>query len=280
MGNSAFILNHQVMLRGDPGHGAIGGSRLLYIANRPGVVIEKTEDQLRIEANNERMAKLGYIGFRPGVEIDKELHHGLFDQHGIPDRAAIARELKASDSAIITSVLSVRREDAEAFGLQTRQDWERLLRSQWNKHIELLGVMESQNIRWVAAYHVNQVNNLHVHVFTWDSSGQYDFLIPRKKLVDAHDSFVAEVLRPYQERYNLVRTQSRDELVQKIRECPLSNEMEKQLVSSLPDEGSLKYANLSKRFPEAKESVDKCIYELLKNDSNLSELHQSYMDAV
>lgn len=66
MPGSKIVVNHRVMLSGSTGHGAIGGNRLLYIANRPGAVIMKSEDDLRIGRENERMAKLGYIGYRPG----------------------------------------------------------------------------------------------------------------------------------------------------------------------------------------------------------------------
>lgn len=280
MGNSAFILNHQVMLKANPNHGAIGRSRLLYIANRPGVVIKKTPDQIRMEQNNERMVKLGYIGYRPGVETSRELRHGLFDQHGIPSRAKIARELVNTDSAVITSVLSIRREDAFVLNLQTRQDWERLLRSYWNKHIESLGVMEPQNIRWVAAFHTNQANNLHVHVFSWDESGQFNSLLPHKNLVLAHDSFVAEVLKPYQEKYNLVRTQARDDLVLGIRATPLDEDQRIKLIQALPAEGSLKYAHISKNHPRAKEVIDESVAQFIKRNPNLSSLKEQYLDAV
>ena len=280
MGNSAFILNHQVMLKANPNHGAIGRSRLLYIANRPGVVIEKTPDQIRMEQNNERMVKLGYIGYRPGVETNRELHHGLFDQHGIPSRAKIARELVNTDSAVITSVLSIRREDAFALNLQTRQDWERLLRSYWNKHIESLGVMEPQKIRWVAAFHTNQVNNLHVHVFSWDESGQFNSLLPRKNLVSAHDTFMAEVLKPYQEKYNLVRTQTRDDLVFGIRTASLDEEQHAKLIQMLPADGSLKYAHIAKNHPQAKKVIDESVNQLIERNPSLNSLKEQYLDVV
>lgn len=218
MASSAVIVNHQVMLGSSKGHSAIGGSRLLYIANRPGAVAEKTDDDLRIEAENERMAKLGYIEFRPGSVHERNGGHALFDQTGVPERAEIRSELKDAQGAIITSVVSVRREEAEALGLQTKQDWERFLRAHWANHIESMGVIERENIRWVAAMHCNQVNNYHCHVFTWDASGGFDELIPKKKLVAARDELVSQALRPRQEEINLARTQARDELVALLRE--------------------------------------------------------------
>lgn len=280
MGNSAFILNHRVMSKSNPKHGAIGRSRLLYIANRPGVVIEKTQDQLVIEANTERMAKLGYIAYRPGADRNTKLHHGLFDQRGIPNRSKIAHELTHTDSAIVTSVLSVRREDAEALGLTTRQDWERLLRSQWSKHIEEMGIIAPENIRWVAAYHTNQVNNLHVHVFTWDDSGAFDSLIPKPALVKAHDAFCAAVLKPHQEQLNLARTQARDELLAQIKSFNFSDDQLQSVKDMLPEKGSLKYANLAKWHPEITDAINTIIRQSIQTRPELLTLQNQYCKAV
>ena len=63
------------------------------------------------------MAKLGYVAFRPGSVAEPNAGHALFDAHGVPVRAEIQRELKETESAIITSVVSVRREDAAELGL-------------------------------------------------------------------------------------------------------------------------------------------------------------------
>lgn len=221
MPGSKIVVNHRVMLSGSAGHGAIGGNRLLYIANRPGAVIMKSEDDLRIGRENERMAKLGYIGYRPGSVAEPNHGHALFDACGVPERARIQRELKSTDSAIITSVVTVRREDAEELGLTTKQDWERLLRSQWSKYVESLGIMEPQNIRWVAAYHVNQENNLHCHVFTWDESGCYNELLSKRRMMRANDAMRAAVLKPQRDELSFARTQARDELVARIRDVAL-----------------------------------------------------------
>lgn len=91
MPGSKIVVNHRVMLSRSAHHSAIGGSRLLYIANRPGAVRVKSYDDLRIERENERMAKLGYIGFRPGSVPEPNGGHALFDAHGVPERAFAAR---------------------------------------------------------------------------------------------------------------------------------------------------------------------------------------------
>ena len=154
MPGSQLVINHRVAMRGSAQHAAISGTRVLYIANREGAVVLKTDDDLRIESENTRMAALNYISYRPGSVPEPNAGHALFDACGIPERARIRRELRETSSAIITSVVSVRREDAPALGLETKQAWERLLRSQWAKYVEGLQIMQVQDVRWVAAFHV------------------------------------------------------------------------------------------------------------------------------
>lgn len=280
MPGSKIVVNHRVMLSGSAGHGAIGGSRLLYIANRPGAVAMKSDDDLRIERENARMAKLGYISYRPGSVPEPNQGHALFDARGVPERAGIQRELKNTESAIVTSVVTVRREDAEGLGLTTKQDWERLLRSQWPRYVESLGVMEPQNIRWVAAYHVNQENNLHCHVFTWDETGDFNSLLPKQKMRRANDALRAAVLKPQRDELSLQRTQARDELVARMRGIGLDDVQRKAVVEALPNEGSLKYAKLAKFHREAVSEVDAAVRQSVEADQRMQELRASYEKAV
>lgn len=280
MPGSKIVVNHRVMLSGSAGHGAIGGNRLLYIANRPGAVIMKSEDDLRIGRENERMAKLGYIGYRPGSVAEPNHGHALFDACGVPERARIQRELKSTDSAIITSVVTVRREDAEELGLTTKQDWERLLRSQWSKYVESLGIMEPQNIRWVAAYHVNQENNLHCHVFTWDESGCYNELLSKRRMMRANDAMRAAVLKPQRDELSFARTQARDELVARIRDVAFDDAQRNAVLEALPDDGSLKYAKLARFHSAAAAEVDTVAKQVIKADARMRELRASYEKAV
>lgn len=281
MPGSKVVVNHQVMLRGATSHGAVGRSRLLYIANRPGAVALKTDDDLRIERENERMAKLGYVAFRPGSVAEPNAGHALFDAHGVPVRAEIQRELKETESAIITSVVSVRREDAAELGLSTKQDWERLLRSQWPNYVESLGVMAPENVRWVAAYHIGDKSGIpHCHVFTWDASGQFDSLLPKQRMARANDDLRAFLLKPQREELSLVRTQARDELVSSMRNMQLTDGQVRAIAQALPTEGSLKYAKLAKFHPDAVKPVDEAVAEALKSNADMAAVAKRYRAAV
>lgn len=281
MPGSKVVVNHQVMLRGATSHGAVGRSRLLYIANRPGAVALKTDDDLRIERENERMAKLGYVAFRPGSVAEPNAGHALFDAHGVPVRAEIQRELKETESAIITSVVSVRREDAAELGLSTKQDWERLLRSQWPNYVESLGVMAPENVRWVAAYHIGDKSGIpHCHVFTWDASGQFDSLLPKQRMARANDDLRAFLLKPQREELSLVRAQARDELVSSMRNMQLTDGQVRAIAQALPAEGSLKYAKLAKFHPDAVKPVDEAVAEALKSNADMAAVAKRYRAAV
>lgn len=280
MPGSQLVINHRVAMRGSAQHAAISGTRVLYIANREGAVVLKTDDDLRIESENTRMAALNYISYRPGSVPEPNAGHALFDACGIPERARIQRELRETSSAIITSVVSVRREDARALGLATKQDWERLLRSQWAKYVDSLGVMEPQDVRWVAAFHVNQENNLHVHVLTWDASGKLNSLLPRRRIAEANDALRAHALRPQREALSLERTQARDELVARVRGMELEQGALVSLRASLPAEGSLKHASLARRRPEAARAVDDAVGRIVASDPELRALQERYERAA
>lgn len=282
MNGSSFIVNHKVALPGGAEHKGIGSSRILYIANRQGAVLDETDDDLRIRAQNERMAKLGYIEFRPGSVAERNSGHALFDQSGIPERAKVQRELKEAQGAILTSVVSVRREDAEALRLSTKQDWERFLRANWGNHIEAMEIIGRENVRWVAAFHVNQENNLHCHVFTWSRKpGEFDSLIPKERLSSAQQSLAALALRPEQERLGLRRTEARDELVEAVmKRCRQSEALQARVRQSLPPSGSLKYGNIARRHPKARRAVDRAADLAIERDERASRLYSEYMRAV
>lgn len=280
MPGSALIVNNRVMLAGNPGHAAIGGSRLLYIATRPGAVALPTEDDLRIERENALMAKLGYIGFRPGSVPEPNAGHALFDASGVPVRSGVQRELLATNSAIITSVLSVRFEDAETMRLSTKQDWERFVRAEWPRYVERMGVIAPENVRWVAAMHVCN-HSYHVHVFTWDSSGRFNSLLPRQRMAEADDAIRHAALRPLREAPNLARKMARDELVVGVKEAVAEREDLREAVQkALPDAGSLKYANIARRHSSARQEVDSVVERVMVADRALSAKRDVYLAAA
>lgn len=281
MGRSTVVINHRVATPGSAARRAVGGSRLLYISNRPGAVCEPTEDDLRIKGENALMAELGYIAYRPGSVAGMDAGHALFDQAGVPDRAAVSRELSETEGAVITSVVSARRDDAEALGLSTRQGWERLLRARWADTVSEMGVMERKDVRWCAAVHFHPDGvKVHAHVFTWDASGNFEGLLPKRRMVEADETLASFALRPRQEELNLARTQARDELVAGLRSAAISQEDVRALIEELPEGGSLKYASLAKRAPSAARAADRCVDSVIDADPELRKELERWRGAV
>lgn len=280
MAGSAIVVNHRVALSGSKARAAVGGSRLLYISNRQGAVALPTDDDLRMRRESEYMEKLGYIAFRPGAVADEGEEHALFDQHGVPARAAVRRELGEAEGAVLTSVVSVRREDADAFHLSTKQDWERLLRAHWVEYARDLGIAEVQNVRWVAAYHVNQRNNLHCHVFTWDSSGRWDSLLAKGRLENARERFVEAALAQRRAELGLIRTQARDRIVERLRAMELPEAQARLLAAALPFEGSLKYACLQESSPCVAVAVDDVVAAACFADEGIERAFAQYRNAA
>ena len=281
MGSSAIVVNHRVVLAGTAGRGAVASYRLGYISARPGAVAVLTDDDRRLAEQAVRMEReLGYVGYRPGAQLPagEEAPHALFDQHGIPDRAQVARELRENEGAVITSVVSVRLEDAERLGLSTRQDWERLLRAEWGRTVERMGVIAPEDVRWVAAVHRNETS-VHVHIFTYDASQRFNSLLPKRRMEAAREELVRRALRPAREGPNLAKTQARDELVQKLKKRLTDGDRER-IRAALPPSGSLKYASLAKSRPEAKEEIDRVVSERVAACPDLKAAARRYLEAA
>ena len=133
--HASVVVNHRVALPGTRAHGAIGTHRLGYIRTRAGAVREPTEDDAR------RMRDaLGYISHREGAVLEEGRNHALFDASGVADYREAKAAIASAKGAILTSVVSVRREDAAELRLQTKQDFERFLRAHWADHLERMGV--------------------------------------------------------------------------------------------------------------------------------------------
>ena len=278
MEHSAIIVNHRVSLPGTVAHGSVASHGLSYIATRIGAVQSVTEDDLLRQEQNERMQMLGYINYRPGaVAIDTESRNALFNQQGSADIKLVRKQLAENQGAIITSVVTVRREDAEALRLENRQDFERFLRARWSQNIEQIGVIPADRIEWVAAYHVNSDKNYHVHVFTWDKEGRFDSLLPKQAMEQARQALVYEAMEPQRQRVSLERTQARDQAIALMQEYSGKGLREK---IHLPEKGAIRYGSLAKRCPEARRQVDAVVEDRFKADPRLGAQMQRFRESV
>lgn len=281
--HSSVIVNHRVALPGTSTHSAIATHRLDYVRSRLGSVREPTGDDIRREELKRRGDALGYISHRRGSVIDENANCALFDASGIADYGIVKRELMSAEGAILTSVVTVRREDAEELGLQTKQDFERFLRAHWAEHLEQMGIMQPQDVRWVAALHTNSKANYHAHVLSWDESGRFNDLIPKARLEQARQALVSKALAPARQAANRERTQARDELAASMRDSVLSEEQLctlRDIAGSLPERGSLKYGNLARRDPALKQRIDALVRDRISSSPEMSVRLEAFERAV
>lgn len=114
------------------------GKYLAYIGIRDGVEMLDT-------------TYLDYIGTRPGVE--RQTDHGLFSDEGISLVLSTEREkLKAHKGRVMTLILSLSREDAEATGFNCAERWCSLMRTQKLELARHFGI-PPEALRWYGAFH-------------------------------------------------------------------------------------------------------------------------------
>lgn len=280
MKHSAIIVNHRVALPGTAAHRSTSGHALKYNATRPGVDMEPTRDDI---LKYERQKNLGYIAHREGAVPEPGTNCALFDQHGVADYNSVRKQLAANKGGAILSVVSVKREDAELLGLASKEDFQKLLRSEWSKHLEELGIPR-QSARWVGAYHRNSSKNWHCHLISWSENGEFNSLIPKRTLEQARSRFVYKAMEPARQRVSMARTQARDDLVKAIKEKPIPRRHTKQADSireALPHKGSLKYANLAKAGQShLLQKVDSLVEARIGEDPSLCEKRARWRAAV
>lgn len=142
-----------------------------------------------------------YSGRNEELPMERgQVSGGCWDQMGIKDTAELKREIVDSGSDYVRTTISVKREDAAALNLRTKEDFQRLMRAEWAKHVEGWGIMEARDIRWAAFFHTDNPVNLHVHVITWDASGQLRDqgarTIPKENLMRSEAELRKVALRP------------------------------------------------------------------------------------
>lgn len=105
--------------------------------------------------------------------IEGQISGGVWDANGLVDYELAKQDMITSGSNIIDSVFTVSRDSCEALGVTTKEDFQKLMRSQWEGMVKQWNVIEPHNIRWCGYFHVDGKMSLHVHMNTWDDSGRF-----------------------------------------------------------------------------------------------------------
>ena len=228
---------------------------------------------------------VGYIAMRPRVE--KQGTHGLFTQSDkVIDLSAVSKEIAEHEGAVWTTIMSLRREDAEKLGYDNAKAWRDLLRGQANKLAKAMGIPLG-DLRWYAAFH-NEGNHPHIHLVSY-SAGKEPYMTEQAlqtfKSDFAREIFKNDLYHIYQDmtahRDELRRT-GRDkiaEIVQQINNSAYENEtvvlMLKELSASLESyKGKMVYGYMPKT---AKNLINGIIDELAK-DERIAELYNLWYE--
>ena len=228
---------------------------------------------------------VGYIAMRPRVE--KQGTHGLFTQSDQEiDLPTVSKEVAKHEGAVWTTIMSLRREDAEKLGYDNAKAWRDLLRGQASKLAKAMGIPLG-DLRWYAAFH-NEGNHPHIHLVSY-SVGKEPYMTEQAlqtfKSDFAREIFKNDLYHTYQDmtahRDELRRT-GRDkiaEIVQQINNSTYENEtvvlMLKELSASLENyKGKMVYGYMPKT---AKNLINGIIDELAK-DERIAELYNLWYE--
>lgn len=141
-----------------------------------------TRDDLSLASASDRRPPdglgLDYMA-REGAFAEKgagrQLDASLWDQDGPVTVRETERRMKEAGGAFVDSFVAIKREHAEALGLDSKESLERLIRRTWSRSVEEWGlVKDPADIRWVAAYHTDADRSLHVHIHTWSAKGEIE----------------------------------------------------------------------------------------------------------
>ena len=228
---------------------------------------------------------VGYIAMRPRVE--KQGSHGLFTQKDTEiNLSEIATTVAEHEGAVWTTIMSLRREDAEKLGYDNAKAWRDLLRGQSNKLAKAMGIPLA-DLRWYAAFH-NEGSHPHIHLVSY-SVGKEPYMTEQGlqsfKADFAREIFKQDNLHIYQE-----QTEYRDELrrtgrekmsaiVREINNGAYDNETVKLMLRNLVREldnytGKMVYGYMPKK---AKNLVDGIVDELAK-DERIAELYNLWYE--
>ena len=241
-----------------------------------------------IEENLDRIDKkenyVGYIAMRPRVEKDGA--HGLFSMEDVVALEKVAKEVAEHKGVVWTTVLSLRREDAERLGYNNATAWKNMLRSKSEDLAKAMGI-PLVDLKWYAAFH-NEGHHPHVHLISY-SIGQEPYMTERG-LQKFKSSFANEIFKQdlyhvfveqtnYRDELRKIGRERVGELIEKIRTADYKNETVEQMLSALVEElknyeGKKVYGYLPKK---AKNLVNGIVDEIAK-DERIARLYELWYE--
>lgn len=242
-----------------------------------------------IEENIDLIGKkenyVGYIAKRPRVE--KQGTHGLFTQSdGVINLDEVARTVAEHEGAVWTTVMSLRREDAEKLGYDNAKAWRDMLRGQSNKLAKAMGI-PLEDLRWYAAFH-NEGNHPHIHLVSYSvgkepymtEEGLLGFKSDFAREIFKHDLYhIYEDMTTHRDELRRTGREKMNDIVSQINGGTYDNDTIKLMLHELVQEldgykGRMVYGYLPKK---AKNLVDGIVDELSK-DERIEELYRLWYE--
>lgn len=242
-----------------------------------------------IEENVDRIGKkenyIGYIAMRPRVE--KSGTHGLFSYSDEPIKLSkVAKEVGNHDGIVWTTIISLRREDAEKLGYDNLPAWKTLLRAKSQDLANAMGVPVT-DMKWYAAFH-NESGHPHVHLVSY-STGKEPYMtrqgLEKLKAAYAHEIFKNDLYEIYEKQTEYrdeLRAGSKEKIAEIIREInckKYENETIELMLKTLAEKlqkhkGKKVYGYLPK---DVKNLVNGVIDELMR-DNDLQKLYELWYE--
>ena len=242
-----------------------------------------------IEENVDRIGKkenyIGYIAMRPRVE--KSGSHGLFSYSDEPIKLSkVAKEVGGHDGVVWTTVISLKREDAEKLGYDNLPAWKTLLRAKSQDLANAMGIPVTE-MKWYAAFH-NESGHPHVHLVSY-STGKEPYMtrqgLEKLKAAYAHEIFKNDLYEIYEKQTEYrdeLRAESKEKITEIIRDIngkKYKNETIELMLKTLAEKlqkhkGKKVYGYLPK---DVKNLVNGVIDELMR-DSDLQKLYELWYE--
>lgn len=234
MASPPVIVNHSVVRAGASARATAAGLAA-YAGTRRGVVIEVSEADGR---------RLGVDGLAAYAANRTGSTGGLWGADGPVAVAEARRAIAQNGGAVLTTVVTVPNDIAPAAGLDRLDAWQALVRSEWPRLFsEMTGVPESR-VEFYAAMHVNGTSH-RVHILTVDHAGEWDALLPKRKMEAARLEISSKAMAPLLREAYIERDLAREAALDAVSRIDRNR-----FDIELPPDGRIEAAHLRRFHPE------------------------------
>lgn len=134
---------------------------------------------------------VNYIATRPGVISASD--HGLFSGDAVTDLEAYKQEVSTHTGNIYSTVVSLRREDADFMGFDTQAPWKDVVLSKLDV-IAKNNKIPLEDLRWCAAMH-NTGHHPHIHLMYWSEHPDKQNFLSKEGIEKIKSAFAHEIFR-------------------------------------------------------------------------------------